>query len=579
MTYPMEGSPVHTTPRSRTARSGAVIALASVLVLGACTTDGSSPEPDPAAPEPAASGGTAVVALIQEPGIFSPLFTTQSGAELAYAFTLEPMFLSKPDGTYDPYLASEIPTLENGGVSEDGTVIEYRIREGVTWSDGEPFTADDLAFTLEAIKNPEGEIVNSAEYAQVESWEVVDDLSIAVTMESPVPNYLELFNQVMPEHRFDDSAISAELPDARIPLGTGPFVFDEWNSGSEAVLSANENYWGESGPLLDGVVITMVPDAQNAINGFINGEYDTVAYVFAGDMAQLLQAEADGAPISVVQSDQLGFVEWLWINHSDQGDPSTPHPVLGDLAVRQAINQAIDRQAIIDDVLNGVGSLTGSFVYAGTGSVVSEPPAFDPEAAAAILDDAGWVPGSDGIREKDGVRATLRYTTIAGDQTRALYQQLVQQNLGDIGIEVIIENLPSNSIFDPRAEGGILGLGDFDLMMSRDGYYPDPQAWIDIWTTSFIPADDNPDGFSYAFRSDPTFDALADEARVEVDLDTRAGLISDINDLFVDNVIAIPLYASGVGYVFSDALGDVNIDSWDGPWSTASTLTWSLSGE
>lgn len=570
---------MHTSPRSRTARSGAVIAVASALVLGACSPGGSSEEPDTSAPDAGASGGNAIVALIQEPGIFSPLFTTQSGAELAYAFTLEPMFLSKPDGTYEPYLASEIPTLDNGGVSDDGTVIEYRIREGVTWSDGEAFTADDLAFTLEAIQNPDGEIVNSAEYAQVESWEVVDELAIAVTMASPVPNYLELFNQVLPEHRFDDSAVSAEHPDARIPLGTGPFVFDEWNSGSEAILSANENYWGEEGPLLDGVVITMVPDAQNAINGFINGEYDTVAYVFAGDMAQLLQAEADGAPITVVQSDQLGFVEWLWINHSDQGDVNTPHPVLGDLAVREAMNLAIDRQAIIDDVLNGVGSLTGSFIYAGTGSIESEPPAFDPDAAAALLDEAGWVVGADGVREKDGVRASVRYTTIAGDQVRALYQQLIQQNLADIGIEVVIENLQSNAIFDPRSEGGVLGLGDFDLMMSRDGYYPDPQAWIDIWTTSSIPSDENPDGFSYAFRSDPEFDALADQARVEVDLATREGLIAEINDLFVENVIAIPLYASGVGYVFSDALGDVNIDTWDGPWSTASTLTWSLSGE
>lgn len=565
---------MHTSSRSRRASGAAATAAIAALALGACTTDGST-EPDPAG----AAGGNAIVALIQEPGIFSPLFTTQSGAELAYAFTLEPMFLSKPDGTYEPYLAEEIPTIENGGVSEDGTVIEYTIREGVTWSDGEPFTADDLAFTLEAVQNPDGEIVNSAEYAQVESWEVVDERSLSVTMASPVPNYLELFNQVLPEHRFDDSAVSAEHPDARLPLGTGPFVFDEWNSGSEAILSANEQYWGESGPLLDGVVISMVPDAQNAINGFIDGDYDTVAYVFAGDMAQLLEAEADGAPISVVQSDQLGFVEWLWINHSDQGDPSTPHPVLGDLAVRQAMNQAIDRQAIIDEVLDGVGSLTGSFVYAGTGSVESEPPAFDPDAAAQLLDEAGWVVGDDGVREKDGVRASLRFTTIAGDQVRGLYQQLIQQNLADIGIEVVIENLPSNSIFDPRAEGGILGLGDFDLMMSRDGYYPDPQAWIDIWTTSFIPSDENPDGFSYAFRSDPEFDALADAARTEVDLEARNELIAQINDRFVDNVIAIPLYASGVGYVFSDALGDVSIDTWDGPWSTASTLTWSLGGE
>lgn len=518
-------------------------------------------------------GGTALVALTQEPGVFNPMFSVQTGStRISEAFVVEPLYLTLADGSYEPFLADEIPTVENGGVSEDGLEITFTIREGITWSDGEEFTADDLAFTVGVAQDEASAARPEPEYAMIESTEVVDDTTLVATLSQPTPSYLELFKHVLPEHQFESTAIALEDPAVRLALGTGPFVFDEWESGSQLTMVANDDYWREDAqPELDSVIVSMVPEAQNAIGGFIDGDYDTLAFFTSGDMTQVADAEEAGAAITVESPDVIGAVEWLWLNHSDGGDMGTPHPVLGDLAVRQAIDLAIDRQAIIDDVLGGFGSTTSSFIYAGLGAVESEGQEFDPDAAGEILDEAGWVLGDDGVRVRDGVRASITFQTIAGDQVRSLYQQMIQQNLADIGIETQIENVESNALFDTEAAGGLLATGDFDMVMSRDGFFSDPAVWIELFTT------ETTIGFSYSHRSDPEYDALAEASASAIDVDERIDLIQQIDARFTEQLVAIPLYASGVYYPFSTALEGVSVDEyWEGPWTTAGTVDWTL---
>src|SRR5690606_33601345 len=141
--------------------------------------------------------------------------------------------------------------------------------------------------------------------------------------------------------------------------------------------------------------------------------------------------------------------------------------------------------------------LTGAFIYAGWAALDMPVTPYDPDKANEILDAAGWQRGSDGIREKDGVRASLRFQTIAGDQTRELYQQLIQQNMKDIGIELKIENVPSTTIFGSYQEGGLLARGNYDIVMSRDGYEVDPADWAAVFTSDSIPSEENPGGFTY----------------------------------------------------------------------------------
>lgn len=544
-------------------------AVLSTVAAAACGTT----------PDDSARSRTAVIALIQEPGLLSPMFSTQSGSDLTSALVVEPLFLTRADGTREPYLAAELPTLANGGLSADGRTVTYRLRPDVTWSDGTPLTAKDMAFTVAVAQNPDGVARPEPEYATIEATTVVDDRTLAVTMKAPQPGYLNLFQQILPAHAFTSPAVQADNPQARLPMGTGPFVYEDWRSGDQITLVANKKYWrNPAQPALAGINVKITPEKQAAISGFLNGEYDSVYFLTAGDLADVDKAKRGGAPIELAVDQRPGSVEWLWLNHSAGGDLTKPHPVLGDPAIREAIDAGINRQAIIDNVLGGFGKLSGSLLYAGFGAVPAPPTAYDPAHASAVLDKAGWVRGADGIRSRGGVRATLRYQTISGDQTRALYQQIVQQDMKAIGIELAIQNVPSNSLFDSRSKNGMLATGNFDVAMSRDGRYPDPAEWVATFSTARIPTDASPIGFSYSFWSDKRFDDLVRQQSTAVDPTERKRVLGEINTEFGTQRVAIPLYGSASGYAWSTALKHVDVDFWDGLWTPASSAAWAFEG-
>ena len=549
--------------------AGAAIALA---VIGCSSSPGGDAVP--------ASGGIAVVALTQEPGMLSPMFSTQSGANLSFAFVVEPLFTTLDTGERVPNLASEIPTQENGMVSEDGLTVTYTVQEGITWADGEPFTSDDLAFTIDVTKEPGTLAIPDSEYASIASYSVTDPQTIEVTFAAPQPNYLNLFKQVLPQHRFDGPSIAEDHPELREPTGTGPFKIEKWTSGDEIAFVRNDNYWrADTQPLLDGVTVKINPDLTTAVGGFTRGEFDLVFGLTAGDLDEVASAVETGAPIELHEkAENTGFVEWLWLNNSAGGDLGTPHPVLGDPAIREAIDRGIDREGVLDDVLGGFGTLSNSLVYSGFGGELTETVPYDVEAAQQVLDEAGWNLGGDGVRTKDGVRASLRFQTISGDEVRALYQQVIQQNLKEIGIETTIENVPSNLMFGDAADGGLLATGDFDIMMSRAGKLPDPSEWMMEFQTASIPTGPDAAGYSYAWWSNPNYDAFVSTVSSEMDPELREQAVHDANRLFAAERPAIPIYASPTAWAWSSQLAGVTDDSWNGPWDTTSSVNWSFSG-
>lgn len=564
---------VKSAPRVQRAVQAVAAGAAVALAMAGCS---SSPAPG----EQAESGGIAVVALTQEPGMLSPMFSTQSGSNLTFAFVVEPLFTILDTGERVPNLATEIPTRDNGMVSEDGLTVTYEVQEGITWSDGEPLTADDLAFTIDVTKQPDTLSIPDPEYGTIASYEVVDPQTIKITFTATQPNYLNLFRQVLPAHRFDGPNIAADDPELREPTGTGPFKITKWTSGDEITLLRNENYWRtDTQPLLDGVTIKINPDLTTAVNGFTRGEFDLVFGLTAGDLDEVAAAVDSGAPIELHEKpENTGFVEWLWVNNSAQGQLGTPHPVLGDPAVREAIDLAIDREGILNDVLGGFGTLSNSLVYAGFGGEHTETAPFDPEQAQEVLEDAGWELGSDGVRSKDGVRASLKFQTISGDEVRALYQQVIQQNLKSIGIETIIENVPSNLMFGDASDGGLLATGNFDLMMSRAGKLPDPSEWMMEFESSQIPAGSESTGYSYAWWSNPEYDSLVATVTSEMDPELRAKAVHDANKLFAAERPAIPIYASPTAWAWSSHLVGVTDDTWNGPWDTTSSVHWGFTG-
>lgn len=545
-------------------RRTAVLAILVALLAG-CGTPATT------------TGRIALVALIQEPGLLSPFFNDQSGSDITSAFVVEPIFLAKPDGDYLPYLASEIPTLANGGVSADGKRVTVHLRHGITWSDGMPFTAQDLKFTVDVFQNPKSATQTEPEYELVDRVRVVDPYTAEVLMKEPNPAFLSLFQQVLPKHKFSSTAVTAKNPQARLPLGTGPFVYVSWSTGDRITLKRNPHYWRDpSLPKLDGITVKVTPDKQSTMSAFINGEADAVFFFTGNDLQDVQAGVGQGLPLKVVTDrSHVGSVEWLWFNFADHGNDSRPHPVLGDPAVREAIDRGIDRNAIINGVLGGFGTASGAFVYTGWAGAKVAPTPYDPDRANRLLDAAGWKRGPDGVRAKNGVRASLKYQTISGDQTRVLYQQLVQYDLRKIGIELKIQNVPSNIMLGGYQDGGLLATGNYDIMMSRAGAdSPDPGAWTQTFTTTSIPTRKSPDGFTYSHWSNPRYDKLYTAAASEVDRAKRLQDFQQMGAIFTGTRVALPLYGTVRGWAWNSQLHDVRTDFWDGIWTTASSAYW-----
>lgn len=559
-------------------RSGRHISFGTALIMAIALLSACSTAPNSSSDE-TGSGGTAVFAMLQEPGSMNPLFSNEGASELSIGPVQEPLFSPRADGEYEPLLAEEVPTVENGGISSDGLTVTFRLKDGITWSDGEPLTSEDLIFTWDVINNPATTTVPGPAYEKVEDVNATDELTVTVTMSEVNPLYLDLFNAILPAHRFSSTEIDRNDPLAQLPLGSGPFVYGEWRTGDTMALVRNESYWRDPElPRLDGITWRIVADRETAITSLARGEYDGIWWLLAGDV-DVLQTEIDaGAPIQLQTSEEPGLPEWIWFNHTNPADPTQPHPVLGDPAVRKAIDAAINRTAIVDTVLNGNGELTGGLINKGRYRCEIPVTDFDPEAANTLLDEAGWVRGTDGIRVRDGVRAQLRFTTVTGSQQRILYQQMIQQNLSDIGIEVEIDNVESTVLFASYDDGGMMATGNYDMLLTLDGLRtPDPSEFLSRFTTASIPSADNPSGFSYTRWSNADYDDALSAAATTLDQSTAAASYGEACEIFYNDRVAIPLYASIDAYAYSTRLSGVGIDAWGGMWQNPEISEWSFS--
>jgi len=540
------------------------------LALGAAATLALTTVPAFAQPAPK-KGGTAVIALIQEPGSLNRFLTTQTGAILG-KMVVEGLFEADEKGNYYPVLAAQIPTQANGGISADSLTVRYTLKPGIQWSDGQPLTSADYVFTFEAYANPgsapAGDAITPA-WKQIESVTAIDPLNFSVKMKQPNPGYLELFNVVLPRHKFDGPVVTNQHAQSRMPLGTGPFVVKEWRTGDAIVFARNPHYRDSGRPYLDQVVAKVIPNREVALQGLLRGEVDTLFFPVTGDLPTLLKAQKEGNPIQVAMQSSKSWVEWLWFNNADNGDAKRPHPVLGDPAVREAIDRGIDRRQIIDQVFGGLGQLTGSLLYSGWAAVDIPATPYDPAKAAQVLEAAGWKKGADGIRSRNGVRASLRFQTVSGDRTRELYQQLIQQNLKDVGIEVKIQNVPSNVLFGAYKDGGLLKRGNFDIAMSRDGYVIDPVVWAGKFTSDQIVTAEHVEGLNVMFYSNAEYDRLVGQAGSIVDPAERRKLYAQAAQRFAADRPALPLYSSAWGWAWSNRLGGVKTDHWLGIWPLA----------
>ncbi|HEX9859372.1 MAG TPA: peptide ABC transporter substrate-binding protein, partial [Paracoccaceae bacterium] len=398
----------------------------------------------------------------QAPSILNPYLSSGTKDVESASLVLEPLAGFNELGEVIPRLVTEVPTVENGGVSADLTTITWNLIPGLLWSDGTPVTAADAVFTAEYCMHPEGGCAQLARYEGVKSVEAVDDLTIKVTFSEPKPNPYQAFvgatSPLIQKAQFAE-CLGAKAPECTTanfgPIGTGPFTVTEFKTNDVIQLAANPNYRDPAKPAFATVNFKGGGDAQAAARAVLEtGEYDYAWNLqLAPDVLAGMAAAGKGEVINAFGT----LVERIEMNMTDpspalpEGERSTakhPHPILSDIRVRQALSMAIDRNLLVEVGYGPAGRPTCNLVPApamfasdNTGCLTQ-----DMAGAKALLDEAGWVPGADGVREKDGMRLKLLFQT-STNAVRQDFQALIKGWWNELGVEVELKNIDASVFF------------------------------------------------------------------------------------------------------------------------------------
>jgi peptide/nickel transport system substrate-binding protein len=321
-------------------------------------------------------------------------------------------------------------------------------------------------------------------------------------------------------------------------VGVGPFVFKEWVAASHLAFEANENYW-RGRPKLDQVFIRIVPDDEAQMAAIKTGDTDFGVYLTGANTPDI-------EPLDNVQLIATGGGGWAesWFFNivseelAEETGISPGHVALQDKRVRQAIVMGVDRQQIIDELFYGAYKIPASLWYdTAYEDPDLEPWPYDPEAAMALLDEAGWVDSNeDGTRDKDGVELVLRYSTTAGHELREATQVVVQQMLADIGVGIEILNQSYDVIWNSYGDGGPIALGEYDIAewSTITWDYPDPNTGD--WLCEEIPSDEYPAGGNWQGVCIEELDELFSTQAVTADPDARIEMFNEITRIMHDEM-------------------------------------------
>ncbi|PZV10063.1 MAG: peptide ABC transporter substrate-binding protein, partial [Leptolyngbya sp.] len=523
----------------------------------------------------------------QAPTILNPHLSSGFKDSEASRITLEPLASFDAEGNLVLFLAAEEPSLENGGVSEDGTTVTWKLKEGILWSDGTPFTAADVVFTYEFIVNPEVATTTAGSYELIESVEAVDDTTVQITFAEPNPAWYLVFTgtegMILPQHIFADynGPNGREAPGNTMPVGTGPYRVTSFTPGDVIVYEANPNYREADQVAFSRVELKGGGDATSAARAVLQtGDVD-YANNLQVEAAILNQLESAGQGQVVANFGSL--VERVLFNFTDPnqataaGETSSaefPHPFFSDPQVRQAINLAIDRETIATQLYGPTGQATTNFLVA-PGPFASGNTSFDydPEAAAVLLEEAGWVDSNNnGTRDKDGQEMQVLFQTSV-NPVRQKTQEIVKQSLEQVGIGVELKSIDASVYFssDP-ANRETLDRFSADLQMFATGNTnPDPGAYMKTYTCDEITQKaNNWSKSNYARYCNPEYDALWEQSALELDPEVRQDLFIQMNDLLINEAAVMPIVHRADVSGVSNRLTGISLTPWDlSTWNIA----------
>ena len=502
-----------------------------------------------------------VITLIwtQEYDTLNPLYT-----QMWFVTSIFPVYMCQAwwfdeDNNPVPNLVTEIPTEENDGISEDGRTITLKLRDDIVWSDGTPITSADFKFTYDMLLADSNAVASRSPYDLVETFETPDESTVVVTFAEPYAPWLSsLFSgsagiSIVPAHVLQpvfeaEGTIDTADWNKAPTVGCGPFVFEEWESGSFTRFVANENFW-LGRPKLDELFFRFVPDDASMIAALVAGDGDVGTFFAYGDLPQL-----EAAGVEILNSFS-GFNEgWYFNLHAEKGNPA-----LKDVKVRQAIAMAFNREKLVQDLLLGrTGVAATDWDNSPWVDPSVEPWPYDPERARALLAEAGWEDtNGDGTVDKDGVELVLKYGTTSRE-VRQDTQAVAQQDLAQVGIGVDLLSYDPDIFFSSYAEDGPSANFSLDIIEYSDApNFPDPDT--SVWRCAEIPTDENPAGVNTSGLCDEELETLFALQETQVDFAERQQTFYQITRHIFDNVYWLGLWHDPDLFGFSDRMLNVKI--------------------
>ena len=536
----------------------------------------------PAAQADRGTDGEVKLTFPQAVSIMNPYLSAGTKDVIAASMVVEPLAGFDDKGNLIARLVTEIPSVANGGISADLTTITWKLIPGLLWSDGSPLTADDVVFTANYCLDPAGGCASLSKYDGIASVEAVDPLTVKVTFTAPKPNPFAAFvgsqAPIIQKAQFAP-CIGAAAPTCtdqnNMPVGTGPFKVVGFTVNDTVSMEANPNYRDAAKPTFASAMIKGGGDAEGSARAVMEtGEFDYAWNTQIPPDSQAAMSTAGKGQFVVAFGTSVERIE---VNLTDpsadlaEGERSTvkhPHPILSDIRVRQALSMAIDRQ-ILSDVGYGAGGSP-------TCNVIPNPPAFvsdntgcltqDIEGAKALLEEAGWMVGADGIREKDGKKLQLLYQTTV-NPIRQDFQALVKDWWAEIGVGTELKATDPGVFF-----GGDAGSPDTyqkfyaDVEMFTNNFDgTDPESFMAGYLCSKIPGPDSQwQGDNINRYCDAAYDAKWAELSAASDPAMRQQISIALNDMVTkDSFTVIPLVHRGTLSAHSNALGGVIINAWD----------------
>jgi peptide/nickel transport system substrate-binding protein len=551
-------------PRPRFQMMSFSIVALLLLILSACggaSSSSSSTTPNAGTP---VKGGTWIDDLYEEPSSLIPNGSIETYAVLMDTVIYAPLFLGDAKGAITPGIVTELPTAANGGISSDLKTWTFHLKPGLKWSDGQPLDARDVDYTWKLWTNPKFTPANTTGFNLITSSTLSsDNLSITFHLKTPFSPFLSVWTDgaeaPMPAHIFSSMApdkILTSKQNLDPTVTSGPFTLSESVPGDHYTVVRNANYYqsAQGLPYLDKIVFRIVTDQNTILKDLQSGTIDSSWFL---DVSKTSAYQRLAPTYTLAHNPNSSNFEAMYFDFHN--------PILGtDSNVRKAIAMAINHPSLIQVARRGfaVQLCTDHGQAYVPGYQADAPcPKYDAAAANSLLDSAGWVKGSDGVRAKGGQRLEFKYSTTANNVWRADDELILQENMKAIGIKLDVQNYPASTFFSTFLTGGKTGTYDIAEFETNWTYDADDSSGF---ACSQIP----PAGFNITFYCNKQLDSLFTQQQSSADANARQQIFNQEHQIYLTQFQFITLYG-----VFDISMNKNTTHNYDpGPMGASETI-------